>query len=410
VNRSEQKITPGNLPVIVIGQTISGSGGKITGQGMMLQLLIDTFREQGWHVKVYDITEKRKSSSFRTYGAFTIPRMLDYLKLIPVIWLRFLFSPKSIVYLAIAPSKMGFIRDMLFIGAASLRGHYVICHQLGGHYGSFYKKQNSFMQSLICKTLNLSIKILVEGELVKEQFSFLNNYKDKVYSIPNGLPERNIEVAKKAKEYKQKELFRLIYLSNLIETKGYWDVLEAVNILRKKQRNVTCRFVGSFMTASDSVKYQDADQAKKGFFEYIKKHNLQEYVSYDEGLLGQKKFDAFRKSHLFLLPSNYIYEGQPVSILEAMSHGVVAIATNYRLIPLMVEDNHTGLFVPYGDPEAIAEKVEYLMDNQNEYKRLSGNSIKRFCDYFTAECYIDRMFKAFMEVTKKTHLAACSTR
>jgi glycosyltransferase involved in cell wall biosynthesis len=336
--------------------------------------------------------------------------MLDYLKLIPVIWLRFLFSPKSIVYLAIAPSKMGFIRDMLFIGAASLRGHYVICHQLGGHYGSFYKKQNSFMQSLICKTLNLSIKILVEGELVKEQFSFLNNYKDKVYSIPNGLPERNIEVAKKAKEYKQKELFRLIYLSNLIETKGYWDVLEAVNILRKKQRNVTCRFVGSFMTASDSVKYQDADQAKKGFFEYIKKHNLQEYVSYDEGLLGQKKFDAFRKSHLFLLPSNYIYEGQPVSILEAMSHGVVAIATNYRLIPLMVEDNHTGLFVPYGDPEAIAEKVEYLMDNQNEYKRLSGNSIKRFCDYFTAECYIDRMFKAFMEVTKKNHLAACSTR
>ncbi|MHC4754603.1 MAG: glycosyltransferase family 4 protein [Planctomycetota bacterium] len=390
-----------HIPVIVIGPTISGCGGKITGQAMMLQLLIDSFREKNRNVTVYDITEKRKSSNLRTYGSFTIARMLDYMKLIPAVWLKLFFSKKSVVYISIAPSNVGFVRDLFFIGSAFLNRHHVICHQLGGNYGDFYNKQSPFMQSFIRKILSIPKRIIVEGELVKEQFSFLKDNLDKIVCVPNGLPERNIEVAKEAKKYSPEKPFKLLYLSNLIETKGYWDVLEAVNILQKKQKNITCRFAGKFMTASDSVNYQDGEQAQKDFFEYIRKNGLHEYVSYAEGLLGQDKFEAFRESHVFLLPSNYVYEGQPVSILEAMSHGLVTIATKYRLIPSMVEDNHTGLFVPYGNPEAIAEKIEYLMTNRAEFERLSGNSIKRFCDYFSAECYIDRIDKVFVKATEK---------
>ncbi len=386
-----------HLPIIVIGPTISDCEGKITGEAMMVQLLIDSFREKKRTVKVYDITEKRKSPTIRKYGTFTIARMLDYIKLVPVIWLKFLFSPKSIVYISTAPSSFGFIRDMLFILAASLKKHHVICHQLGGNYGDFYNKQNRFMKLIIRKVLNRAENIIVEGELVREQFSFLENHLNKVRCVPNGLPERNIEVANIAKTYDPDQPFRLIYLSNLIETKGYWDVLEAVEILRRKQKNVTCRFVGKFLSATDSTKYQDSEQAKKAFFEFIDKHNLHQYASYDEGLWGSDKFEAFKESHVFLLPSNFIYEGQPVSVLEAMLHGLVTIATNYRLIPSMVVENQTGLFVPYGSPQAIAEKIEYLMTNHNDYERLSGNSINRFCEFFTAECYIDRIDKIFIE-------------
>ncbi len=215
----------------------------------------------------------------------------------------------------------------------------------------------------------------------------------------NRLPERTIEIAKKPKEIEADKPFRLIYLSNMIESKGYWDVLKALKILRTRNRNVACRFTGKFM--SEAVLDTSPEQSRLDFFHYIEDNKLTDYVSYTEGLLGREKFDAFREAHLFLLPSNYLHEGQPVSILEAMAHGAVTIATDYRLIPLMVEDNNTGFFVPFGDPETIACKVEYLMDNPMEYKRMSGNSIERFCESFQAESYVERMKIAILKAVEQ---------
>ena len=387
--------------LIAIGPAIEGSGGQINGQAMMFQLTVDVMREKGWSVRVCNIIERRNLSDLRINGAFTILRMIDYIKLIPMVWMRLLFTRKSIVYLATAQSKMGFLRDMCIIWAVFFRGDCLICHQFGGDYGGFYNTQSSFIRFLIRKTLNRASSIIVEGDFVKEQFSFLNKYQWKVSCVTNGLPERSIEIAEKAKQFKTEKPFRLIYLSNMIESKGYWDVLKAVKILRVRNRNVACRFVGRFMCNSSSDKEYNAERSRESFFQYINDNGLSDYVSYDESLFGREKFDAFSESHLFLLPSNYIYEGQPVSILEAMAHGIVTVATNYRLIPLMVQDNHTGFFVPYGDPEAITGKVEYLMDNPMEYKRLSSNSIERFSKNFRAESYVERMIEVFVDVLRQ---------
>ncbi len=388
---------------IAIGPAIEGGNGQINGQAMMFQLTVDVLREKGWFVKVCNIIEKRTLSNLRINGAFTIWRMIDYMQIIPQAWLQLFLTRKCIVYLATAQSKMGFLRDMCMIWAVLLRGDYLICHQFGGDYGGFYNQQSGFIRFLIRKTLSRASRIIVEGEFVKEQFAFLNDYKQKVCCLTNCLPERSIKVAEKSKQFDREKPFQLIYLSNLIESKGYWDVLKAVKILRAGHRNVACRFAGRFMSNSSSDTEYDPEQTRKSFFKYINDNALSDYVRYDESLFGQDKFNAFREAHIFLLPSNYIYEGQPVSILEAMAHGVVTVATNYRLIPVMVQDNHTGFFVPYGDPEAIAEKVEYLMDNPQEYERLSWNSIIRFNEFFRAECYVDRMVDIFIGVLKKVN-------
>jgi len=155
------------------------------------------------------------------------------------------------------------------------------------------------------------------------------------------------------------------------------------------------------MSEADSMHTLDSGQEREHFFEFLKINNLLDYISYNEVLLGREKFEAFQDSHLFLLPSNYPFEGQPVSVLEAMAHGLVSITTNYSMIPLMVEDNYTGFFVPYGDPEAIATKIEYLMDNHKEYERLSSNSIHRFVEKFSTDIYVDRLMSVISEVVEQ---------
>lgn len=390
----ENKFNP--VPFIAIGPAITGINGQVTGAAMMFQVLIDVLREHGWVINMFNIAEKQRTSNSRRIGSFSIQRALDYVLLIPMIWKGILFTKKGILYMITAQSRMGFFRDLLIIWVAYFKKSYIICHQFGGSYGKFYNSQGKLVQFLIRETLKRSSRIIVEGELAKDQFSFLADYEKRVRCVINGLPERSLEVSKYPKRYERETPFKMIYLSNMIKTKGYWDVLQAFAVLRKKNRNISCRFVGKFM--SESIDNLNDGQERNEFFEFIKANSLMDFVSYDEVLLGREKHEAFQNSHLFLLPSNYPYEGQPVSVLEAMAHGLVTIATNYSMIPLMIEHNDNGFFVPYSDPQAIVTKIEYLMDNPNEYKRLSANSIERFLEKFSTDIYVDRLMSSIMEV------------
>ena len=42
------------------------------------------------------------------------------------------------------------------------------------------------------------------------------------------------------------------------------------------------------------------------------------------------------------------YEGQPVSIIEALAFKNIVISTKYRSIPDMIDENIEGFFVDYG--------------------------------------------------------------
>lgn len=65
--------------------------------------------------------------------------------------------------------------------------------------------------------------------------------------------------------------------------------------------------------------------------------------------------DDYRRSHLFITTS--LSDGTPVSILEAMASGLPCIATSVGGIPEWIEDRTTGILIPPGSPEAVAEAI-----------------------------------------------------
>lgn len=76
--------------------------------------------------------------------------------------------------------------------------------------------------------------------------SFVKNYKEHIVSIPNGLPEKIDYSNILPKEIKENEEIQLLYLSNLIESKGI-DVLEAANILNSQYNMFKAIFAGKFL-------------------------------------------------------------------------------------------------------------------------------------------------------------------
>ncbi|MEQ1757833.1 MAG: glycosyltransferase family 4 protein [Vicinamibacterales bacterium] len=71
--------------------------------------------------------------------------------------------------------------------------------------------------------------------------------------------------------------------------------------------------------------------------------------------------DLLHASDFFLLPSDT--EGVPLSILEAMSHGLPIVASRVGGIPEIVEHEREGLLVPPGDPQALAAAITRVVSD-----------------------------------------------
>ncbi|WP_420287178.1 glycosyltransferase [Flavobacterium psychrophilum] len=375
--------------IILVGPTTQNNT-VLNGQSMMFQLLVDDLIEKKIDFKILDIgISTFKSEDDRISGKFTINKSLNYIPLFFKYFWLVIKSGKSSIYITTAQSKVGFIRDYFFINIAKLFGNKVIAHQFGANYAGFYQAQSHFIQNKIKKTLHKTDLIVVEGEFTKNQFSFLPNFENKVIVIQNGLPQKvasNIQPKKL-----NTEKVELIYLSNLIETKGYWDVLEAVNILVNDFKiNTEIIFSGKFLESSDDSTFANAMLAKKAFFKFIKDNNLQDNVIHLDGIYGENKALEFAKAKFFILPSYYINEGQPVSVLEALAYGCVPIVTKYRLIPEMVNDKN-GFFVNPKSPKEIANTIRKTIQEPEKYKQYSKGAIDFYLDNFTANKYTSKL-------------------
>jgi glycosyltransferase involved in cell wall biosynthesis len=84
---------------------------------------------------------------------------------------------------------------------------------------------------------------------------------------------------------------------------------------------------------------------------------------------------------VFVLPS--LYEGLPTAIVEAMVCGVPVVATAVNAVPDLVVPGETGLLVPPGRPDLIAEAVRFLLDSPRDAARMARRARERLGDRFS---------------------------
>lgn len=359
-----------------------------SGQAMMFVAFVDFLKSQNYEVKVINLVSRYSDIQV---GTIAWKRILEYFSIILKSIKVFSGSPRSVVYITTAQSRGGFYRDFIFINLARIFNCKVVIQQFGSNFSSFYNDLSPVMRFFVRYTFNTGKRIIVEGEYSKEHFKILKNYSQKVIAISNGLPERNLKLPSHGKSHEKNTTFNLLYLSYMIESKGYWDVLMGVNILvNRMKQNVRCTFSGIFKTSVDNEMFDNETDAKESFFKFIKQNSLENYITYYEGVRGTEKANQFIASHVFLLPSYFKFEGQPVSVLEAMAYGSVPIVTKHRMIPDMVT-TETGIFVDQKSPEQIADSIKFLIDNPEHYSKLSQASIIRYLERFTLDKYCQNL-------------------
>ena len=133
------------------------------------------------------------------------------------------------------------------------------------------------------------------------------------------------------------------------QRKGLADLFKALNIL--KTNNVNLTIIGQPAMPVSFYREQYSN------FNHISTCSNKEVTS------------IMRRHDVLVLPS--IVEGCALVQLEALACGLPIIITRNTGGEDFVDEKETGFIVPVGNPEKIAEKIEWLICNHNILPEMS---------------------------------------
>jgi len=305
-------------------------------------------------------------------------------------------SKADLFYFTISQTKGGNLRDLVIFKLLSMQKKKCLIHLHGGYYRqlvendlpAWQKKANykaiSNLEGAI--VLGSSLKTIFEGMLPNEKIFIVPNCIDNQFLISND------EFDRKVSFLNNKRILHVLYLSNFIKTKGYPEVLEMARLEKEHvetdgEKRFHFDFAGKFFKESE-----------KEFFEnYVKEHDLQDYVTYHGIVGGQEKRDLLELCDIFVLLTRYPNEGQPISILEAMGNGMFIVTTDHAGIPDVVVNGENGLVVS-GKP-----CLEKLLEDISVTREILITNRHKIGNMFSEKGYLENMGKIFslLEGVKK---------
>ena len=108
--------------------------------------------------------------------------------------------------------------------------------------------------------------------------------------------------------------------------------------------------------------------------------------------------DYLNEADIYLQPS--VQEGFCNAVLEAQASGLICIVSDAEGLSENVEDGKSGFVVPRRSPEALAEKIKYVLSLSDEERQLiSDHAVERVRTKFNVKDQI-RKFIKFYETDK----------
>jgi glycosyltransferase involved in cell wall biosynthesis len=168
---------------------------------------------------------------------------------------------------------------------------------------------------------------------------------------------------------------RLLFFSNLIPTKGALDMVNlAAELSATMDKPFEVKIVG---TGDPDYIRSVSDQ--------IFTHGLSDIVTLHGHADESSKWTYMRDATALVFPSSYPLEAQPLTIIEAMSVGLPALAYDVGGVSDCVADGVTGRLAPAGDVSALANHVRELAHNPDELDRLRAGCFATHSERFSTD-------------------------
>lgn len=178
----------------------------------------------------------------------------------------------------------------------------------------------------------------------------------------------------------QKNRVIVATIGRLHYQKGHAYLIEAAKNVLRNYPNTLFVFVGE-------------GPERRNIEGLIEKHQLGQHII----LIGQRSDipEILGLSDLFVLPS--LFEGFPISILEAMASGVPVIATDVGGVKEQVIQGHTGYVVPAENASALEEALVRLLSNESLRHEMGEKGREMARKLFSTDRMVQKIFQAYEE-------------
>ncbi|WP_248928725.1 glycosyltransferase family 4 protein [Paenibacillus hamazuiensis] len=189
--------------------------------------------------------------------------------------------------------------------------------------------------------------------------------KKKITVIPNCLNINDYPFKEKINSLKQilninDKTILFGTMSRLAPQKGLFYLLEAF-------KNLTLKFkdLKSFLVLAGE------GELREEISDWIKKNNLEDKIR----MIGQQNpIDYLQQLDVFMLPS--LWEGMPISLIEAMRYGLPCIVTDVGGNSELIEHGYNGIMVSSADVTNLEMAMQKLLADMEYAKKLGNNAQK----------------------------------
>jgi glycosyltransferase involved in cell wall biosynthesis len=309
----------------------------------------------------------------------------SFVKSLPIFFclcLKLLFNPPKTFCFQIHTSFNGsFFRKYLISLCLRLRGRKYIAHIHGSRFKRMCEKSPRIVKSFIRSYFRHSAMVIC---ITPDMQEFLDDFVGKGLCryavVPNPCPTIASEPVDLSLH---KEPVKIVFSGRYGQRKGVYDLIKAFEL-------------ANFKTPTELYLFGDGEVEKVKALanDSPKAHEIHvsSWLKHDEYLKQLQNFD------LLALPS--YAETFGMSLVEAMGLGLPVVAARSGGVPYVVREGVDGFLIDAGDVNALAQKLENLVDNESLRQNMGSAAWMGCKERFSKETVLRQLENVYSELEK----------
>ena len=363
-----------------------------SGQARSTEFIIDGLQRQGVicsKALLPYLDRTGRSSAFLNGLLFSI-------KLLRAYWQLLLQKqPKTgAIHLSLGLTRFALLRDYVALICASLfaRGR---VRKVVALHGSVFTEwpTNSLNAQLLRSVIRCAGCVTCVGSSHRQALINLGVPSEKIEIVPNACEYDGIEESDVTeKQASSDQPLECLFLSSLTDTKGYPEYLEALEMIGSVDgAPIHAVLCGPIMMDAYRKRFETYDEAKVWIEQKVASINESDRVQAEwiPGARGSEKKALFEQAQIFVLPTQYPVEAQPLAVIEAMAHGCAIVTTDAGELLSTVNDE-SAIILSAPTPDSVKQSIISLAEDEQLRLRLSQAALNQFKLKFNRERYVQR--------------------
>ena len=225
--------------------------------------------------------------------------------------------------------------------------------------------------SMQCRLYNKFVKYIVNNKpkIVITASQFASNklreiglFKNiEVVVLPNAIKLGNLSSIKK-----YYDTIDILYAGALSRYKGVHILINAFKELKSK--NIRLHIVGKGKEEEEFKKIAGSDQR----------------ITFYGFKTGEELMNFYKRANVVVAPSLYL-ETFGLVIIESFKYGTPVVGSKIGAYPELIKNGYNGFSFEAGNVDELKDKIEYLIENPSELKRLENGAFESAKKYDIGE-------------------------